>query len=141
MASTVIRPPLSGGTRVRYRNSRSQEYVGTSKECKYKITTGVPVLWWRDPHDADAEVVAEVKEAWFRYQRLGIRGSGDGKGAQFKASKAARRKLEEKYKLLDDDTRRAKEVALARYDGFCLRVDGSLDYHTDDGDKNACVVM
>lgn len=41
-----------------------------------------------------------------------------------------RRKLEEEYSKLDDQTRRAKEVALARCDaGFTIRgEDGSLDY-------------
>jgi hypothetical protein len=54
---------------------------------------------------------------------LGIPGDGDGKGFKYKYSKKARRKLEDEYSFLPEDARRAKEVALARYPGFCLRRD------------------
>jgi len=43
-----------------------------------------------------------------------------------------RRRLKKEYAKLDDETRMAKEVALARHKMFCLRcADGTLDYHTD----------
>lgn len=49
---------------------------------------------------------------------------------------AGRKRLEAEYKLLDEETRNAKEFALAmvtsQHDPFCIRgEDGTLDYHTD----------
>lgn len=88
-----------------------------------------------------AATAAELQEAWIRYLELGIPGDGDGKGFKYVYSKSARRKLEEEYSLLPEEVRRAKEVALARHPGFCLRNDGSLDYHTGDKDGDRCGVM
>jgi hypothetical protein len=51
-------------------------------------------------------------------------------------TKAGRKKLEEEYKKLNPEIRRAKEVALARHENFALRgQDGSLDYHTEEVSK------
>ncbi len=48
-------------------------------------------------------------------------------------SRSWRRRLEEEYSKLDQDVRRAKEIALARYEWFVIRgEDGSLDYHTEE---------
>ena len=54
--------------------------------------------------------------------------------------------MEEEYAKLDDETRRAKEVALARYEDFAIRgSDGSLDNHNEvvgkPGRKEKCTMM
>ena len=88
-----------------------------------------------------AATAAELQDCWVKYLELGIPGDGDGKGSKYVYSKKARRQLEEEYSLLEERVRRAKEVALARHSGFCLRKDGSLDYHTGEKDGDRCGVM
>ena len=91
------------------------------------------------------EILVQLEAAWLKYQTLNIPGPGDGADIKCRARKW-RRKLEEEYAKLDDETRRAKEVALARYEDFAIRgSDGSLDYHTEvvgkPGRKEKCTMM
>jgi hypothetical protein len=80
---------------------------------------------------------------------LGIPGKGDGASVRDKTL-TGRRRLEKEYEILDDQTRRAKEVALARYRGFVIcGGDGRLDYGTSSvskneekkGKKKGCLIM
>ena len=79
--------------------------------------------------------------AWRRYATLGIpKNKEDGSG--FSAmTRSKRRTLEHDYRKLDKATREAKEVALARFAPFCLRKDGTLDYHTGHDDGSSCMLM
>jgi hypothetical protein len=82
--------------------------------------------------------ISELETAWLKYQTLGILGKGDGASRRSK-TRAGRRKIEEEYRMLEPDVRRAKEVALARHENFAIwGRDGSLDYHTEEvkGGKN-----
>ena len=50
--------------------------------------------------------------------------------------KGHRKKIEKKYRGLDREDRKAKEVALARYKWFVIRAtDGTLDYGTEEKPK------
>jgi hypothetical protein len=87
------------------------------------------------------EVLDGLERAWLEYLSLSIPGKGDGAHKKYKYSRAARLRLEEEYETLDPAIRKAKEVALARYDGFAMRKDGTLDYHTGDQDGLDCLLM
>ena len=134
-------PPLSTTYQLKYRRSNSFEYPKTTPEVKFRLTPLLPELWIRDARKMSAATAAELQDCWVKYLELGIPGDGDGKGSKYVYSKKARRQLEEEYSLLEERVRRAKEVALARHSGFCLRKDGSLDYHTGEKDGDRCGVM
>ncbi|KAE8454637.1 hypothetical protein EG329_000260 [Mollisiaceae sp. DMI_Dod_QoI] len=136
MADPIYRPPLSGGTSMRYRRSKSEAYDNAEPEWYWKLSPILPKLWIRDSSKITEEIVAELEAAWIFYQKLNIPGEGDG-AKRSSRTLSGRRKLEEEYQRLDDNTRRAKEVALARYPNFVIRgEDGSLDYYTDEPDKS-----
>jgi hypothetical protein len=134
-------PPLSTTRSLKYRRSNSFTYPKTTPEVKFRPTPLLPELWIRDAREMSASTAAELQDAWIRYLELGIPGDGDGKGGKYVYSKKARRRLEEEYAGLEEGVRRAKEVALARWEGFCLRRDGTLDYYTGEGDGDRCGVM
>lgn len=78
------------------------------------------------------DIVAQWDRSWRRYQDLQIPKKLEDIRNPRVNSVHGRRRLEEEYAKLDDETRMAKEVALARHKRFCLRcTDGTLDYHTD----------
>jgi hypothetical protein len=125
-------PPLSTTTKFRSRRSKNPLYPNSSPEWCWKISPILPELWIRDARMVTPGSMAELEEAWLYYLSLNIPGKGDG--ASLKClTRSGRKKLEEEYKMLDDRTRRAKEVALARCEaGFTIRgTDGSLDYCTE----------
>lgn len=109
----------------------------------------LPQLWIRDPWDITPPIVTELEAAWLQYQTLSIPGRGEGAKLGC-LRRSGRRKLEVEYSRLDELTRRAKEVALARCNsGFVIRGrDGSLDYCTDQkegkessGKEKSCFTM
>lgn len=125
-------PPLSTTQAPRHRISRSDSYNNSSPEWYWKLSPILPQLWIRDSSLITPVIISELEAAWLKYQTLGIQGKGDG-GSRRAKSKAGRKKIEDEYKQLDPEVRRAKEVALARYDKFVIRgQDGSLDYDTDE---------
>jgi hypothetical protein len=136
MASEPNLPPLSlGDGNIKRRKSRSVHYDNSSPEIWWKLTGILPHLWVRDGWKLEGrtDITQEMDAAWMLYQKLGIPGKGDGKHAW---SVAKRQKLKDEYSKLEPEVRRAKEIALARHDYFCIRgTDGSLDYHVDVKDK------
>jgi hypothetical protein len=150
MSSIVIPnlPPLSNSKPARHRISRSKTYDKASPEWYWKVSPTLPQLWIRDGKSLTPEIVAELDKAWVKYGTLSIPGKGDGADLAAR-TRTGRKILEEEYSKLDHDTRRAKEVALARYDPFVIRgTDGSLDYHTEvvryggeDREKKKCNLM
>jgi len=135
-------PPLSCSTsKIKFRRSKSNSYPNDSPEWFWKLSGSLPQLWIRDASHITPEILAELEDAWRRYQSLNIPGKGDG-GSLKVRSRKGRMALEEEYKRLDDDVRRAKEVALAQYSQFVISGrDGSLDYHTDDKGDKKCPVQ
>jgi hypothetical protein len=135
-ASEPNLPPLSlGDGKIKRRKSRSIHYDNSSPEIWWKISLILPHLWVRDGSllKGRTDIIQEMNDAWLLYQTLGIPGKGDGKYAW---TVAKRQKLKDEYSKLEPKVRRAKEIALARHDYFCIRgTDGSLDYHVDVKDK------
>lgn len=139
-------PPLSGSAKFKSRVSKSLIYDKAAYEWYWKPTPTLPSIWVRDGNLLTMEVCAEWDRAWRRYATLGVPGKGDGAGL-VAMTRHGRRKIEAEYQKLSPEIKKAKEVALARYDPFCLRADGTLDYHTEPntmekGDLiEKCVVM
>lgn len=125
-------PPLSTTQAPRHRLSRCKTYNNNSPEWYWKLSPILPQLWIRDSSLITPATITELETAWLKYQTLGIQGQGDGASRRAK-TKAGRKRIEEEYKKLDPEVRRAKEVALARHDNFVIKgQDGSLDYHTEE---------
>lgn len=127
-------PPLSGAT-CRSRTSQSSTYNNTSPEWYWKISPTLPELWLRDCHRLSEVVVTNLEASWKDYQSLNIPGSGDGSGSSAWTLEG-RKQLKKEYGKLHANVRKAKEVALARYDCFAIAVapggdDWALDYHVD----------
>jgi hypothetical protein len=138
-------PPLSNSQPAKFRRSKSHLYHNKSPEWFWKLSPTLPQLWIRDANLLTPEILAELEAAWLKYQTLNIPGSGDGGDIKCRARRW-RRKLEDEYGKLDEETKRAKEVALARYEDFAIRGgDGSLDYHTEvverSGRERRCTLM
>lgn len=131
MAENIYRPPLSGNKSMRVRSSKSKTYNKAEPEWHWALSPDLPKLWLRDSSKIDAQFVEDLELAWKKYKTLSIPGKGDG-AQPWQRTRKARMKLEETYKLLPKEIKRAKEVALARYPGFVIRCeDGSLDYDTE----------
>ncbi|PMD31832.1 hypothetical protein L207DRAFT_591258 [Hyaloscypha variabilis F] len=125
-------PPLSTTEPPRHRRSKSMDYNNSAPEWYWKLSPILPQLWIRDSSLITPDIISELETAWLKYQTLGIQGKGDG-GSRRAKTKAGRRKIEEEYSILEPEIRRAKEVALARYENFAIRGrDGSLDYHVEE---------
>jgi hypothetical protein len=123
-------PPLSATEAPRRRRSKSLQYDNSSPEWYWKLSPAQFLI--RDSSHITPAIISELETAWLKYQTLGIPGKGDGASRRAK-TKAGRRKIEEAYRMLESDVRRAGKVALARYEKFAiLGRDGSLDYHTEE---------
>jgi hypothetical protein len=125
-------PPLSTTQAPRHRLSRSKTYNNSSPEWYWKLSPILPQLWIRESSLITPAIIAELEAAWLKYQALGIQGLRDG-GSRRAKTKAGGKRIEEEYKKLDPEVKRAKEVALARHENFVIRgQDGSLDYQTEE---------
>jgi hypothetical protein len=128
-------PPLSTTAQPRHRRSKSVSYNNSSPEWHWKLSPILPELWIRDANIITPAIIAELEKAWLKYQTLGVPGKGDGASLRAK-TRAGRKKIQEEYRALPRDVRKAKEVALARWENFVIRGrDGTLDYHTDEERK------
>ncbi|RDL41666.1 uncharacterized protein BP5553_01645 [Venustampulla echinocandica] len=139
VGQSIHLPPLSSSKNFKFRHSKSPLYDKTSPEWYWKLSPALPELWIRDSNLLTPAIIAELETAWLQYQSLNIPGKGDGARLSMK-TRQGRRLLEIEYSRLDLSVRRAKEVALARYDNFVIRgTDGSLDYHTETVDTRTVI--
>ena len=124
-------PPFSGNS-CTSRRSQSPTYNHKSPEWYWKLSPALPELWLRDCHKLNTEIVEELEKAWNHYQTLNVPGTGDGFGPSARNLKE-RKRLKAEYAKLSPNVKKAKEVALARYDWFAIVVkeEWTLDYHVD----------
>jgi hypothetical protein len=151
MSDSLYLPRLSS-SKIQNRISRSHEYAGDSPEWYWRLSKKLPELWIRDAYEIKNHptILEELEKSWEKYIDLGIIGSGDGAGRSARKYQQ-REALKKKYEKLPAEVRKAKELALARYEHFAIDgKTGELDYHVnpmdgkkkgEKGSKGTCTMM